>query len=46
MVWTSGKTSERVAPVTENWVKATPNGAAVLAAYRAEIVRAREELKK
>jgi TRAP-type C4-dicarboxylate transport system substrate-binding protein len=28
---------ERLAPVTEAWVKATPNGAAVLAAYRAEI---------
>jgi TRAP-type C4-dicarboxylate transport system substrate-binding protein len=38
--------AERVAPVTENWVKATPNGAAVLAAYRAEISRAREELKR
>jgi TRAP-type C4-dicarboxylate transport system substrate-binding protein len=38
--------AERVAPVTENWVKATPNGAAVLAAYRAEILRAREELNR
>jgi TRAP-type C4-dicarboxylate transport system substrate-binding protein len=38
--------AQRVAPVTEDWVKATPNGAAVLAAYRAEIVKARAELKK
>jgi len=38
--------AQRVAPVTEGWVKATPNGAAVLAAYRAEIVKARQELKR
>ena len=31
---------ERVAPVTENWVKATPDGARVLASYRAEVARA------
>ncbi len=31
----------RLAPVTENWVKATPNGAAVLAAFREEIAKIR-----
>jgi TRAP-type C4-dicarboxylate transport system substrate-binding protein len=36
----------RVAPVTDEWVKAAPNGAAVLAAYRAEILRARAELAR
>jgi TRAP-type C4-dicarboxylate transport system substrate-binding protein len=30
----------RIAPVAEGWVKATPDGARVLAAYRAEIARA------
>ena len=29
----------RVAPVTDGWVKATPDGARVLAAYRAEVAR-------
>jgi len=29
----------RVAPVTEGWVKATPDGARVLAAYRGEVAR-------
>jgi TRAP-type C4-dicarboxylate transport system substrate-binding protein len=38
--------AERVTPVTEGWVKATPNGAAILAAYRAEVLRARPEFKK
>jgi TRAP-type C4-dicarboxylate transport system substrate-binding protein len=38
--------AERVAPVTEDWVKATPNGAAVLAAYRAEIAKAHADMKK
>jgi hypothetical protein len=38
--------AQLVAPVTEGWVKSTPNGSAVLAAYRAEIVKAREELAK
>jgi TRAP-type C4-dicarboxylate transport system substrate-binding protein len=38
--------AQRVAPVTEHWIKTTPNGAAVLAAYRAEIVKARAELAK
>jgi TRAP-type C4-dicarboxylate transport system substrate-binding protein len=36
----------RVSPVTDEWVKATPNGAAVLAAYRAEILKARAELAR
>jgi TRAP-type C4-dicarboxylate transport system substrate-binding protein len=36
----------RVAPVTEGWVKATPNGAEVLAAYRAEVLKARAEMKR
>jgi TRAP-type C4-dicarboxylate transport system substrate-binding protein len=31
----------RTAPVTESWVKATPDGAKVLAAYRAEIAAIR-----
>jgi TRAP-type C4-dicarboxylate transport system substrate-binding protein len=30
---------ERVAPVTEAWVKATPDGARVLAAFRTEVAR-------
>jgi TRAP-type C4-dicarboxylate transport system substrate-binding protein len=30
-----------VAPVTEDWVKSVPNGAAILAAYREEIKKAR-----
>jgi TRAP-type C4-dicarboxylate transport system substrate-binding protein len=30
-----------LAPITEEWVKSTPNGAAVLAAYRAEIAAVR-----
>ncbi len=32
---------ERLAPVTADWVKATPNGAAVLAAFREEIANIR-----
>jgi TRAP-type C4-dicarboxylate transport system substrate-binding protein len=36
----------RVSSVTDEWVKATPNGAAVLAAYRAEILKARAELSR
>ena len=36
----------RVAPVTDEWVKATPNGAAVLAAYREEIAKVRAAAKK
>jgi hypothetical protein len=38
--------AERVAPVTEAWIRTTPNGAAVLAAYREEIVKARAELAR
>jgi TRAP-type C4-dicarboxylate transport system substrate-binding protein len=34
---------ERIAPVVEEWVKRTPNGAEVLAAYRAEIAKIRAE---
>jgi TRAP-type C4-dicarboxylate transport system substrate-binding protein len=30
-------------PVIDEWVKATPNGAAILAAYRAEVARVRAE---
>ena len=33
---------EVAAPVTEEWVKKTPNGAAILAAYRAEAARLRQ----
>lgn len=36
----------RVAPVVDAWVKATPNGAAVLAAYREEIAKVRAAAKK
>jgi TRAP-type C4-dicarboxylate transport system substrate-binding protein len=32
---------QRLAPLTEEWVKSTPDGAAVLAAYRAEIQKIR-----
>ena len=32
---------QRAAPVIEEWVKATPNGAAVLAAFREEIAKVR-----
>jgi len=32
---------ERIAPVVDEWVKRTPDGAAVLAAYRAEIAKIR-----
>ncbi len=32
---------ERLAPVTAEWVKATPNGAAVLAAFREEVAKIR-----
>jgi TRAP-type C4-dicarboxylate transport system substrate-binding protein len=32
---------QRVAPITEEWVRDTPDGAKVLAAYRAEILKAR-----
>jgi TRAP-type C4-dicarboxylate transport system substrate-binding protein len=34
---------ERIAPVVDEWVKRTPNGAEVLAAYRAEIAKIRAE---
>ena len=33
---------EVAGPLTEEWVKKTPNGAAILAAYRAEAVRLRQ----
>jgi len=36
----------RVQPVVDAWVKATPNGAAVLAAYREEIAKARAMAKQ
>jgi TRAP-type C4-dicarboxylate transport system substrate-binding protein len=31
-----------VAPLTEEWIKKTPNGAAILAAYRAEVAKLRQ----
>ena len=37
---------KQVQPVTDEWVKATPNGAAVLAAYREEIAKIRATMKK
>jgi TRAP-type C4-dicarboxylate transport system substrate-binding protein len=36
----------QVAPVTEAWTRSTPNGAAVLAAYRTEVLKARAELAR
>ena len=33
---------EVVAPLTDEWVKKTPNGAAILAAYRAEVTKFRQ----
>ena len=35
----------RLAPIAEEWVKATPDGARVLAAYRAEVAKAAKEMK-
>jgi TRAP-type C4-dicarboxylate transport system substrate-binding protein len=32
-----------LAPITESWIKATPNGAAILAGFKAEIERFRKE---
>jgi TRAP-type C4-dicarboxylate transport system substrate-binding protein len=32
---------QKLAPITEEWVRATPNGAAVLAAYRTELANIR-----
>jgi len=37
---------ERLAPITQEWLKATPDGAKVLAAYRAELVKLRGERAK
>jgi TRAP-type C4-dicarboxylate transport system substrate-binding protein len=31
----------KLAPIVEDWVKATPNGAAILAAFRAELAKIR-----
>lgn len=36
----------RLAPITENWLKETPDGAKVLAAYRAELAKVRAEHAK
>jgi TRAP-type C4-dicarboxylate transport system substrate-binding protein len=36
----------KLAPITENWLKETPDGAKVLAAYRAELVKVRAERAK
>ena len=36
---------QRLAPIAEEWVKATQDGARVLAAYRAEVVKAAKEMK-
>jgi len=38
--------AQRMAPITDEWVKSTPDGAAVLAAYKAELVKIRAEQKK
>jgi hypothetical protein len=32
-----------LAPITDAWVKGTPDGARVLAAYRAEVAKATKE---
>jgi TRAP-type C4-dicarboxylate transport system substrate-binding protein len=32
-----------LAPITESWIRATPNGAAILAAFHEEIARFRRE---
>jgi TRAP-type C4-dicarboxylate transport system substrate-binding protein len=36
----------RLKPITDEWVKATPDGAKVLAAYRAELAKLRDERAK
>jgi len=35
------KWRERLKPITEEWVRTTPNGAAILAAYRTELAKVR-----
>jgi TRAP-type C4-dicarboxylate transport system substrate-binding protein len=37
---------QRLAPITENWLKETPDGAKILAAYRAELAKVRAERAK
>jgi len=37
---------QRLAPITENWLKETPDGAKVLAAYRAALLEVRAERAK
>jgi TRAP-type C4-dicarboxylate transport system substrate-binding protein len=41
----SARWRQRIAPITDAWVKATPNGAAVLAAFRSEIAAYRSRTK-
>jgi TRAP-type C4-dicarboxylate transport system substrate-binding protein len=36
----------KLAPITDNWVKETPDGAKILAAYRAELAKVRDERAK
>jgi hypothetical protein len=38
--------AQQVAPTSEAWVRTTPNGAAVLAAYRAAVLEARAGLAR
>jgi TRAP-type C4-dicarboxylate transport system substrate-binding protein len=37
--------AQRIAPVVDEWLKETPNGAAVLAAYKAELEKIRAASK-
>jgi hypothetical protein len=37
----AAKWRERLKPIVEDWVRTTPNGAAILAAYRDEIKKVR-----
>jgi len=42
----AAKWKQLLTPITEQWVKDTPNGAAVLAAYRTEVAKARKEFAR
>ena len=37
---------QRLAPIADEWVKETPDGARVLAAYRSEIAKAAKEASR
>jgi TRAP-type C4-dicarboxylate transport system substrate-binding protein len=42
----SARWKKQLAPITESWVKETPDGAKILAAYRAELAKVRDERAK